>query len=427
MKVDVKKLDKNKVEISVEIPPLLAESYFKTAVEELSKDLRIKGFRPGKAPFEIAEREIGSQKIYDQTANIALQRTLPKIILDEELEVVGHPEIIVKKIAKGDVLIYQAIFQLMPKVELTNYKGLEVKKNEPRVEEEEIKKSLDYLQNSRTKIITVNRPAKKGDRVEIDFEVRQNNVKIEDGENKNHPLILGESRFLPGFEKELEEMEAGEEKEFSIKTPENWPDKRIAGKNLDFKVKMNLVQERELPKIDDDFAKSLGHFNLLTELKKSIEEGLIKEKEEKEKQKIKMDLIEQVAKDSKMEVPEVLINDEIEKMFNDFENNLVNMRLELDTYLNKIKKSVDDIKKEWREQAEKRVRIGLCLKAIIDKENINVSDNEIEERVNEDLKQYPNTEEVKKKIDLNQLKEYTRNILKNEKVFELLEREAIIT
>lgn len=311
-------------------------------------------------------------------------------------------------------------------IELVNYKGLKATKRELKVEEKEIDKALDYLRKSRAKIITVNKPAQKGNRIEIDFEVRLAGVKIENGESKNHPLILGEGRFLPGFENELEGMKAGQEKEFSLKVPADWPDKKIAGKNLDFKVKMNIVQERELPEINDEFAKSLGNFDSLGSLKQSVKDGLMQEKETMEKQRIRIELIEKIAADSKTEVPENLINEELEIMVNELKVSISQLGLDFEKYLSEIKASVDNLKKSWKEQAEKRVKIGLCLKVIADKEKISVSDEEVEQKVNEDLKQYGNIEQVKKDIDLPALKEYTKNILINEKVFALLEREAEI-
>lgn len=311
-------------------------------------------------------------------------------------------------------------------VKLGKYKGLKVKKNDLKVKEEEIKKSLDFLQNSRAKLITVNKPAKNGNRIEIDFEICQAGARTENGTSKNHPLILGKSHFLPGFEKELEGMKAGEQKEFSLKAPENWPNKKIANKNLDFKVKMNLVQERELPALNDEFAKSLGRFESLSELKKSIKQGLFQEKQIREEQRIRMELIEKVSEDSQMEIPEALINQEKEKMLAEFKMNINSLGLDFERHLKEIKKTVDDLKKDWQKQAEKRVRIGLCLWAIAKEENITVSEEEAKERINHDLKHYPNIEEVKKNIDLKALKEYTKNILRNEKVFELLEKEADI-
>jgi len=314
----------------------------------------------------------------------------------------------------------------MELLKLKDYKGIKIKKNKLEVSKDEIKKALEHLQNSRAKTITVNRPAKQGDSIEIDFEVKQGNVKIEGGESKNHPLILGQGKFLPGFEKEMEEMKANEVKEFSLKAPDDWPDKKVAGKALDFKVKMNLVQERDLPKIDDKFAESLGEFKTLKDLEKSIEHGIMQEKGQKEQQRIRMELIEKIADDSKVDIPEKAIDQEVDKMEKEFNFSIQNMGLDMETYLKQIKTDINDLKKTWRIEAEKRIKMTLCLDEIAERENIKVDDQEVEEKVNQDLKQYPNVEEVKKNIDLEQLKEYTKNVLRNQRVFELLEKEAKI-
>lgn len=311
-------------------------------------------------------------------------------------------------------------------VELAGYKGIKVKKNEAKVEKKEVENSLDYLKKSRAKTITVNKPAEKGNRVEVDFEVRHGGVKIENGTSKNHPLILGEGRFLPGFEKELEEMSAGEEKDFSIKVPTDWPDKRVADKNLDFRVRMNLVQERQIPELNDEFAKSLGRFESLEALRKNISDGLLEEKETKEKQRIRIELIEKVAKDSKIEVPDNLIEEELERMINEFKFSITGFGLDFEKYLQEINKTVDELKKEWKKQAEKRVRVAICLKAIAEKEKIEVSDEEAENKIKEELKNYPDIEEARKNIDPERFKDYTKEVLRSEKVLGLLEKEAKI-
>jgi trigger factor len=311
-------------------------------------------------------------------------------------------------------------------VQLGNYKGIEAKKREVKVEGKEIEDALDYLQKSRAKIITLNSPAQKGNKVEIDFEVRSGGVQVENGLSKNHPLILGEGHFLPGFEDKLEGMKAGEEKEFSLKVPADWGDKRIADKALDFKVKMNIVQERQLPEINDEFAKSLGKFDNIGALKENIKQGLSQEKEIMEKQRIRIELIEKVVDNSKVEAPEELIEKELENMVNEFKMSIDQFGMDFQTYLTQLKTTVEELKKGWKEQAEKRVKIGLCLKAIADKEKIVPTTREVEDKMNQELMRYPDMEKAKKDIDLVAFKEYTENILINEKVFELLEQEAKI-
>jgi trigger factor len=311
-------------------------------------------------------------------------------------------------------------------IELSSYKKIEVRRKNLEISQEEINKALDYLRQSRAKIITVNEPARKGNRVEIDFEVRHGGTRIEDGVSKNHPLILGEGRFLPGFEEKIEGMKAGEERNFSLKVPENWSDKRICDKNLDFTVKMNLVQEREIPDLDNEFAKSLGSFDSLDILRKNISEGLMEEKGIKERQRIRLELIEKVANDSKMEIPAELIEQELGAMEKELKFTVEGLGLDFEKYLNEIRKTREELKKDWQIQAEKRVKIGVCLRAIADKENINVSEEEINERINRDLGHHQNMEEADKNIDPRALREYTKEVLRNEKVFGLLEKEAQI-
>jgi len=427
MKVVVNKLPGSKVEIKVEIPSTQMDMYFETAASNLSKDMKVDGFRPGKVPIEIVEKEKGSQKVYEEAANLAIQRTLAKAILDNKIEIVGQPvDITVLKVARGDSMEYRAVFWVIPEVVLGQYKGLEIKKREIKIEDKEVDKALEYLQNSRAKYVTVNRPAQSGDRVEIDFVTRCGGVKIEGGEDKNHPLIVGKGSFIPGFEKQLEGMKSGEEKNFSLVVPNDWPQKNLAGKKLDFEIKMNLVQKREIPSLNDEFARSLGKFDSLNHLKKSIKNGLFQEKEIKEKERIRLELIEKAAADSKVEIPEILIDIEIEKMIDELRNSTQSMGLSFENYLKSINKTIEDLKKEFKPKAEKRVKIGLVLKTIAEKENIKVSEEEVTEKINETLKYYSSIEEARKNIDLEALKHYTENVIKNEKVFELLEKNAKI-
>ncbi len=405
MDVKSNKISSNQVEFEIEIPIPQMGTYFDLAASELSKDMKVDGFRPGKIPADIVEKEKGSQKLYDHAANLAIQKTLPKAILEHKIEVVGQPDLVVTQIARGNPMKYKAKFWTIPEIELVDYKGLKVKKKEIKVEDKEVNKSLEYLQNSRAKSITVNRPAKKGDRVEVDF-----------NENKNCPLVLGDGRFDPDFEKEIEGMKVGEEKDISL-----------TDKKLDFKVKLKLVQERDIPKLSDEFAKSLGEFKSLEDLKKNVKQSLIQEKEAREKERIRIELVEKVAQDSKMDISEALIDIELDKMINELQQSTMSMGLEFDKYLQQIKKTVEELKKEWREQAEKRVKIGLVLKAIAEKEKIEANEKDIEEKVSEQLKHYSNTEEAKKNIDISALKEYAKGIIRNEKVFQLLEHEAKIT
>jgi len=428
MNVNINKKENNKVELEVEVPAPQMKMYFDSAASELSKDMNIKGFRPGKVPANIVEKEKGSQALYNQAANIAIQKTLPKILLEKELEVIGQPEISVNKIVSGGPMMYKAVFSTIPEVKLGKYKGLKIKQKKVKIGPKEIDQSLKYLQQSRAKTTSVDRPAKKGDQVQIDFVTRhKDNTKVKGGESKNYTLNLGQGKFIPGFEEKLEKMKAGDKKSFSLKAPKDWPQKNLAGKDLNFEVKLNTVQEKELPELSDKFAKSLGNFQSLDQLKKNIEQGIAQEKQNKEQQRIKMELIKKASENTKVEIPQALIDSELNKMVQELKANVQKMGLEFNKYLEQIKKSPEDLKKEWKQQAKQRVRTALTLNAIAKKEDVEATDQEVEQKMNEILKNYPNPEEAKKNIDLNALKNYTKNAIKNEKVFQLLEREANIS
>ncbi|PIV38435.1 MAG: trigger factor, partial [Candidatus Portnoybacteria bacterium CG02_land_8_20_14_3_00_45_8] len=256
----------------------------------------------------------------------------------------------------------------------------------------------------------------------VDFWVRQNGQVIEGGQSKNHPLILGESRFIPGFEEQLVEMKEGETKIFSLPFPADYYVKNLAGQLLDFEVKMNLVQESLVPEPTDEFAKSLGQFADLAALKQNVKDGLIEEKMQKAKEMWRGRVLNKIVKDSKMEVPPALVEMERVKMMEEFKNNLAQMGLEFDVYLENLKKTEQELLREWSGKAEERVKGALVLEEIANKEEIQVAEAEIEAEINKTFAHYPDWQALKSQIDKKQLSEYTKGRLRNEKVFELLER-----
>ncbi|HDH07455.1 MAG TPA: trigger factor, partial [Candidatus Moranbacteria bacterium] len=290
------------------------------------------------------------------------------------------------------------------------------------ISNEEMDNELKKLANSRVKLVTVNREAKKGDSAEIDFQVSRNNVPIENGSSKNHPLVLGSNAFIPGFEENIIGMKEKEEKEFEIQFPDKYHDKNLAGKPAEFKVKVNLVQERQTPEINDDFAKSLGKFKDLEELKDSVKDGLLKGKEEKQKEQKRTEFIEKLIEAMKVDVPEVLIHSELHKMVEEFGMQLQGMGMDIDGYLEKMKKTREDLEKEWIPQAEKRIKSSMALEKIAKELDIKASSDKIEEEMNKTLQQYKNVKDLEKNVDTARLYNYVKGILTNEEVFRYLER-----
>jgi trigger factor len=272
-------------------------------------------------------------------------------------------------------------------------------------------------------LITVDRPAREGDRVEVDFEIRPagSGTKIAGGESKNHPVVIGQKRFIPGFEEALSGMKSGERKSFTLLAPGDWREKQFAGKALDFTAVMRLVQERRIPEENDEFAKGLSDFSTIDTLRSSVREGLLNEKMDKERQRIRRLIISEIAKEAKMELPEVLVEAEIDKMIAELKTGVAQMRMQWNDYLLHIGKTDESMRSYSREEALPRTRIALALREIALRENIDPSEERIAERANQILVQFKNAQEADTAIDPGQLREYTKGVLRNEKVFEFLE------
>ena len=427
-------LPKSQIEIEVTLPFTEFELHVKRAAAALSEERDIEGFRRGKAPYEAVKNKFGESTIYERAAEHAVRKTYPSLM--ENLEdnppegmkqflPVGSPEITITKLAPGNELIYKAKIALMPSVELPDYQSIAKKlaagKKEVSVTEDEITKTLEWIRESRMEVAPVEREARDGDGVEVDFEIRHNGVKWENGESKNHPLVIGKKTFIPGFEEHLIGMKVDEEKNFSLTLPDDWRDKALAGKSIDIHVIMKLVKERNLPELTDDYVKQLGAFENLDALKKNISEGLLQEKKEKEQQRVRVIIIEAIAEKIKVELPDILVEREIEKMTDELKQSIEQMGMKWDDYLLHLKKTGDELKAEWRTEAEKRVRIGLTLRDIATREKINPTEEEIKQKSDEFLKQYGSPKDAEKQIDPDRLREYARGIVKNEKVFEFLE------
>lgn len=426
MKFERKNLPNSEIELQIELDPSEWGEFINEARKELSNNLKINGFRPGHAPKELAEKEIGLGKILEKAADLAVKKTYVDLITEKNIEVIGVPEIQVLKAAADNPFEFKAKVAVMPEVKPGDYQKI-AKKTKPRkkeeikVEEKEVAKALSWLQKSRTKFITTRRPAQKGDRVEINFVAKKDGQLIEGGESKNHPLILGEGHFVPGFEDNLCGLAEGAEKKFSLVFPEDFSAKELAGSLIDFEAKMNLVQEPQIPELSDEFIKSLGSFSDLPALKRSLEERLIIEKEERAKEIWRAKTLQEIVRDSEMELPEILIKSETEKMIQEFKASLAEMGLEMEIYLQNIKKILPELKEEWLPKAKERVRSALVLREIARLEKIDISPAEVEEEINKILARYPDLETVKNQIDTEQLMEYAKGRLKNERVFQFFE------
>lgn len=429
----ITKLPKSEIQVEITLSFEEFEPHVKRAAELISEEKDFEGFRRGKAPFDLVKSRVGEAAIYERAADVAVRKVYPNVMnealakgeISVEEPPIGRPEITVTKLAPGNEFVFRAKLALLPAITLPDYKKIASEKKKDQkditVTDEEVDTALRWIRESRASTVTVDRGAEKGDHVEVDYEIRHGGVKVENGESKNHPFVLGDERFLPGFADNLVGLRAGEKKNFSLVVPEDWREKSFAGKRLDVSAGMKLVQERHVPELNDAFAKGLGNFSSVEELKQNIRNGLTQEKQEKEKGRVRIEIISSIAEQSTVEIPDVLIESELDKMVHELQDGVTRMGMKWDEYLLHVKKTVEELKKEWREEAEKRVRIALALREIARQEKIEPNEREIQERADQFLRQFKSAEDAQKNIHPDQLREYARGILRNEKVFEFLE------
>lgn len=434
MDYSLTKLPRSEIELQVTLPFSEFEAHVRRAAVLISEDIEIEGFRKGKAPYDVVKSRVGEAAVYERAADLAVRKTYPDVLaslgeqgdLSPEQPVIGRPEITVTKLAPGNPLEYKVRVAVLPTVTLPDYRSIATRtlqdKKPQTVTDEEIAGALEWLRESRVSLVAVDRPAARGDRVEVDFDIRSDGVKIADGESRNHPFTLGHGRFIPGFEDALEGMSVNQEKEFSLTVPADWRDPAFAGKVLDIRAAMKTVQERKLPEITDDFAKTLGNFASVETMRQSIREGIAAEKEEKETQRVRGAMIQAIATDATMEIPQTLIDAEMEKMADELRRGVAEIGMSWPDYLLHIKKSEEELKKEWQKEGEHRVRVALVLREIGLKEKIEPAEEELAAREQQILGGLRTASQAQRTIDPVQLREYTHSVLRNEKVFEFLER-----
>lgn len=422
----IEKLPKSQLEIEISVPEADLSVYLDKAAIRISEKVKIKGYRSGKAPRALIEKEFGKMAVLKEALDDIIQKSFVDVILKEKIDVIGTPEIDLIQIMPDAPIKFKAKVTVLPEIELGDYKdikigGEEIKLSPKKAEEKEIQEAVEYLQKSRAEFKNADRAVQKGDMAEIDFEGRMDGVKFEGGESKNHPLIIGEGNFIPGFEDSLIGMGSGEEKEFEIKFPEDYHKKEFAGKKTQFKVKINIIQERILPELTDEFVQSLGEFKTVDDLKKSIFNGIEQENLMKAKDKAKAQILDEIVKNSKMEIPDILIENELKKMEAELRDGTGRMEMKFEDYLSHIKKTIEDLKKEWVPAAERRVKSSLVLAKIAAKEQVEIPKEDLDAETTKAILNFGlKEEEAHKKIDMEKFSNYIRQSMMNEKTLDLL-------
>lgn len=436
MKYTITKQPKSEVEIRVEITADEMEKEWERALDEAAKNAEINGFRKGRAPRDIVKEKIGDGELSKKAILQAVQHSYLDIIKKlqenngESFEPIGSPKIRVSKYVKGEGMEYIAGLSVLPLFDLPDYKKITrqvlTEKQPLSVSEKEVDESLLWLRKSRAQEVTVKRPAKHGDRVEIDFEAKMDGgVLLNGGKSQNHPLIIGEGRMLAGFEEAIIGMQEGEDKSFSLSVPDDYVESSLRKKTLAFRVTMKLVQERIVPEATDEFARGVGSFQNIEDLKSSIKNGLLAEKEEKGREQLRIKILDAIADSTSAEIPEMLVGRELEKMTEELRAGVQRMGLSWSDYLASIGKNEDGLKQNWKKNAERRVKIALILRRIAKIEGIQPTETEVQEAANHNFARIGTNDDEFGKIDRESFLEYNTAAARNEKVLKFLENQSV--
>ena len=417
--------NKNEVKLEFTIEAKKFDEAIMKVYQKSARYFNIPGFRKGKAPFNIVERMYGDEIFYEDAFNELVPSIYEKEIEDNKIEAVSKPEINIVKMKKGEDLVFTALVQTKPEVKLGKYKGIELKKVEYPVTDEDVEHELAHVQEHNARIITVeDRPVQDKDIAVIDFQGFVDGKAFEGGKAEKHELEIGSKTFIPGFEDQVIGMKVGEEKDIKVKFPEDYFSKDLAGKDATFKVKLHEIKEKQLPALDDEFAKDVSEFDTLKDYKTSIKEKKQAQNDDRAKHETENLAIEAVSNETKIDIPSGMIETEIDAMIRDLEQQLSYQGINLDQYLKIMNKTRKEVEENYKEQAEKNVKSRLILEAIIKEEKIESTDEEINAKIKEMATNYGRKEEELSKNEA--LREYIANTIKTEKAIELIIKNAKI-
>lgn len=389
MKVEMSKKETNTVELKVEVPQDQVKQAIEKAYLAIRKDFSLPGFRKGRVPRNLLEKRFGIEIFYEEAANIMLQDSYPKAVEEHNLEPVDQPEVTVDQIDSVKPFIYTASVTVKPELKLGKYKGLKIPKDATDINDEDIDKELENLQSSKAKLVALqDDAAANDDHLIIDFVGRRDGEEFEGGKGTNYPLILGSQSFVPGFEEQLIGVRAGEQVTVKLTMPDEYHSEELAGQDVEFEVEVKEIKRKELPALDDDFAKEVGDYETLAELKDFLRERLEDRAEAQATQKQRQQVVDAVRDNAEVDIPAVMIDNEVEAMVKQMANRFAQQGLKFEDYLSYSGKSQDEVKAEMRPEAEKNVKTELMLDTVAKLENIKVEPAELDEEIAELAKSY---------------------------------------
>jgi trigger factor len=419
MNYEIKNLPKSTVEVTVKLAEDAMKKHMKRASDEISKNVKIKGFRPGHVPPHVLEQHVDKKMIVQRAQEFAIQQSYSEIVVKEKIQVAARPRI---KIEKDEPLEFTATVAVVPEVEIKDYKSIKVKKKEAKVEKSDLKQIEEDLKKYGSTYKDVDRAAKKGDRAEVDFEGFDEEGKaVANTASKNHPVVLGEESLIPGFEKEIIGMKKDEEKEFKITFPKDYTKEDFQNKKMKFKVKLNRLEEATEPEMNDALIeKVIGKKQTFAEFMKEAETNILARKQTEAKQKCESEYVEALVKKMKIEISDDLIEQEAYQILHDMKEDIEKRGQKWADFIEKAKTNNEDLLKKYSGEAERRIKVRLALQYVIKEEGVKVDEKDMKAELDKIKGMYPDTEadKVQKDFDDGPLKNQIANRLSLQRLFD---------
>ncbi|AOY75937.1 trigger factor [Clostridium formicaceticum] len=390
MSSEIIKREDNKVTLKVAVGAEKFEEGINKAYNKMRSRFNIPGFRKGKAPRRIIELNYGAEVFYEEAINITFPEAYDEAIEEHKIHPVDRPSIDdIEEIEKGKDVVLTVSVEVMPEVVVENYKGIEVEKKEYNVQEEDLEKEIDALVEKNARMVTVeNRPVKEGDMVIIDYKGMMDGVAFEGGTAEKQNLTIGSGQFIQGFEEQLIGANIGDEVEVKVTFPEEYHSKELAGKDAVFEVKIHEIKEKELPKVDDEFAKDVSEFDTLEELKADTKKKLEEQAKNRTEQELRNSVVEAVVEKVEINLPGAVVVRQVASMLRDFEYSLSYQGLDLEYYYNITGTTEEDLKNQMKADAEKRVKTQVVLDKISQLEGIEATEDEVNQEIEKMAEQY---------------------------------------
>ena len=418
MSVQIENLEKNMAKLTIEVTAEELEKAIQGAYLKQKGKINMPGFRKGKAPRKMIEKMYGVGIFYEDAANSLIPEAYSKAADESELDIVSQPSIDVVQLEGGKPFIFTAEVAVKPEVTLGEYKGLEVPKADLTVSDEEIEEELKKEQEKNSRIVSVeDRAVADGDSIKLDFEGFVDGVAFDGGKGEDYPLAIGSKSFIPGFEEQLIGAEIGEELDVNVTFPEDYQAAELAGKPAVFKCTVRKIEAKELPELDDEFAKDVSEFDTLDEYKADIKETLIKKKEEDGKRAKEDAVVEKAIENASMEIPDAMIDTQTDQLVDDFGKRIQSQGISMEQYMQITNSDLNAMREQMKPQAVKRIQSRLVLEKIAEAEDIRIPDEKLDEEIAKMAEMY--------KMEADKLKELMGDYEKDQMKKDMAVQEAV--